>query len=127
VTRHFLQPANGLAKLTSVPIAAVLRFDDSTIRKPGRGLMKMFEYCPNVKPEKLPPVSAGADAVAAGVAAGEGRFRSQLPECYAKSSNPLLPWGSTLRREGVPESLPKLPTRRHFHQASLAGYADYRD
>ena len=39
--------------------------------------MKMFECCPNVKPENHPPVSGGSDAVAA----GEGRFRSQLPEC----------------------------------------------
>jgi hypothetical protein len=41
------------------------------------GLMKMFECCPNVKPENHPPVSGGSDAVAA----GEGRFRSKSPEC----------------------------------------------
>jgi len=41
------------------------------------GLMKLFAYCPNVKPENHPPVSGGSDAVAA----GEGRFRSQLHKC----------------------------------------------
>jgi len=41
------------------------------------GLIKMFEHCPNVKPENHLPVSGGPDAVAA----GEGRFRSQLHGC----------------------------------------------
>jgi len=56
------------------------------------GLMKMFECCPNVKPENHPPVSGGSDAVAA----GEGRFRSKLHECYANSLNPLFASDSTL-------------------------------
>ena len=46
--------------------------------------MKMFECCPNVKPENHPPVSGGSDAVAA----GEGCFHSQLPECISKIIEP---------------------------------------